>query len=178
MPETEIKTLVRQSLQLPARCVTALPWGSTLEMGEKRRDDENKGVKKKLNTAGLFGLQTSPAVLKTVNSSSPLRADVVRNSQRSPSFPTENTEVRSIFADFQETQPKTDLPQPLCCLPSQRRASKASSSSLKMLAHEIITANCSSLKWVKFFGLQISKIKSYVEQQDILITDTFCSVHF
>ena len=180
MPETEIKTLVRQSLQLPARCATALPRGSTLEMGEKRwRGKRGEKTLKKTkkqqacSNGGLHLLCSKQWILRPL-----WGLTVVKNSQRGPPFPTENIDVRSVFADFQETQPKTDLQQPLYYLPSQRQASISSSSSLKMLAQEIITTNCSSLKWVTFFGLQISKIKNDVEQQDILITDNFCSVHF
>lgn len=108
--DTEIKTLVRQSLQLPhfqPTCVTAPPRGSTLEMGERERGRTVKEKKKKntRNTAGMLELWTSPAVLKTMNSSSPLRAYVVRNSQRGPSAPTETTGVTSMLADIQETRP-------------------------------------------------------------------------
>lgn len=59
----------------------AQPQGSTLEVREKK-DDEGGGDK---NTAGLIELRTSPAVHRTMTSSSPLRSYVVRNSQRSPS---------------------------------------------------------------------------------------------
>lgn len=107
--DTEIKTLVRQSLQLPhfqPTCVTAPPRGSTLEMGEREREDSKRKKKKNTrNTAGMLELWTSPAVLKTMNSSSPLRAYVVRNSQRGPSAPTETTGVTSMLADIQETRP-------------------------------------------------------------------------
>lgn len=75
-------------------CVRALPQGWTLEMGEKRCRGQRGGGTKKLNTAGVFQLRTSPAVLKALDSSSHLRAYVARDSQRGPSPPTETTAVQ------------------------------------------------------------------------------------
>lgn len=97
--DAEIKTLVRQSLQLPEGhiftcvCVWRLCYEAQLWRWERWDDVDRKRGKKKNETP------------QALNSSSPPRACVVEFPEGT-SAPTMTTAVRSMFADIQETQLK------------------------------------------------------------------------
>lgn len=99
--DTNIKTLVWQSLEVPER--HSFTWMSVrsatrLDFGGGRDAKDSKRSKEET----LQMLRTSPAVLKAMNSSTPPRANAVRNTQRGPSSLTETTDrcFRTLFFFF------------------------------------------------------------------------------
>lgn len=150
--DTNIKTLVWQSLEVPER--HSFTWMSVrsatrLDFGGGRDAKDSKRSKEET----LQMLRTSPAVLKAMNSSTPPRANAVRNTQRGPSSLTETTGVGSIFPDTVFL---------LFSLWNGGSRKKLNTCLILPVQH------------VTFLGLEIKN--NNFKQQDILITDALCSV--